>query len=106
MNFETCPFLFFTRVKAAAYKEHKGLLKVYLSLLVIVFSAQLLLSIFALAYQDEILPYLERGMLSALEAMAPNSPIQIGFDELQKDLDCCGVRNATDWARIQLSTFY
>jgi len=82
---------------AAAYKEHRGLLKIYLSLLVIVFSAQLLLCIFALAYQDEILPYLERGMLSALEAFSPNSPIQIGFNEMQKDLKCCGVRNATDW---------
>ena len=75
------------------------MLKIYLSLLVIVFSAQLLLCIFALAYQDEILPYLERGMLSALEAFSPNSPIQIGFNEMQKDLSCCGVRNATDWVK-------
>jgi len=79
----------------AAYKEHRGLLKIYLSLLIIVFSAQLLLSIFALAYQVEILPFFESGMLTALEALS--KPIEFGFDELQSNLDCCGVRNATDW---------
>lgn len=86
---------------SAAYKEHRGLLKIYLSLLIIVFAAQLLLSIFALAYQVEILPYLETGMLTALEALSP--PIAIGFNELQSNLACCGVNNATDW---NLSTIW
>jgi len=79
----------------AAYKEHRGLLKIYLSFLIIVFAAQLLLSIFALAYQVEIQPFFEGGMLTAMEALSP--PIALGFDELQSQFDCCGVRNATDW---------
>jgi len=86
---------------SAAYKEHRGLLKIYLSLLIIIFAAQLLLSIFALAYQVEILPYFKHGMLTALEALSP--PIKLGFDELQKNLECCGVNNSTDW---NLSTIW
>jgi hypothetical protein len=34
-------------------------------------------------------------MESALEAWSP--PIEIAFDEIQSDFDCCGVQNATDY---------
>jgi hypothetical protein len=66
-------------------------------MLIIVFAAQLLLSIFALAYQVEILPFFEKGMMKALEALSP--PIALGFDELQHNLACCGVANASDWSQ-------
>jgi len=75
-------------------------LKIYLSFLVVVFGAQLLLSIFALAYKDEILPFLQNGMKSALEAWSP--PIQIAFDEIQSDFECCGVQNATDFQEAEI----
>ncbi|CAG5098340.1 Oidioi.mRNA.OKI2018_I69.XSR.g15580.t1.cds [Oikopleura dioica] len=85
---------------AAAYKAHRGLLRIYLALLIVVFAAQLLLSIFALAYKVEILPYLESGMKSAISAWSP--PIEMAFEEIQTDFDCCGVDNSTDYkdARI------
>ncbi|CBY16452.1 unnamed protein product [Oikopleura dioica] len=89
---------------AAAYKNHRGLLRIYLSLLIVVFAAQLLLSIFALAYNVEILPYLQNGMESALEAWSP--PIELAFDEIQSDFDCCGVQNATDFKVQNKTLFY
>lgn len=84
----------------AAYKAHRGLLRIYLSLLIVVFAAQLLLSIFALAYKVEILPFLQKGMKSAIEAWSP--PIEMAFDEIQTDFDCCGVDNSTDYQHAQI----
>jgi len=85
---------------AAAYKAHRGLLRVYLSLLIVVFAAQLLLSIFALAYKEQSLQFIQNGMKSALEAWSP--PIEMAFDEIQSDFDCCGVQNATDYKDAQI----
>jgi hypothetical protein len=85
---------------AGSYKQHIGLLKFYLSLCIVVFAAQLLLSIFSLLYSNEILPYFVSAMYGAISVLAP--PIQKGFDLMQSDLHCCGVENSTDWVQSQI----
>jgi len=84
---------------SGAYKHHVNLLKVYISLCIIVFASQLLMSVFALAYTDKLQPYFESAMSNVIDSYAVSNATQTGFDFIQSDFKCCGIWNTTDWAK-------
>jgi len=84
---------------SGAYKQHNGLLKVYLALCILVFATQLLASVFALAYTDRMQPYFAASMASVIDSYAVSNATQTGFDFIQADFGCCGVWNTSDWTQ-------
>ena len=56
------------------------------------FAAQLIMSIFALAYTDRIEPYFEQAMSSVIDSYATSNATRDGFDFIQSDLQVIGLK--------------
>uniref|UniRef100_A0A8C4NLE1 Tetraspanin n=1 Tax=Eptatretus burgeri TaxID=7764 RepID=A0A8C4NLE1_EPTBU len=86
----------------SVYKEHKGLLRLYFMLLLIIFLLVTIAGVLAFIYQqqlsDELKWHLNNIMVENYNQPGQESVTQ-SVDKLQQEFHCCGSVNSTDWER-------
>nr|XP_022329944.1 tetraspanin-3-like [Crassostrea virginica] len=81
----------------AGFKENKCLLAVLFSLLLVILTALITSGALGYAFRVDVANAVENGLDKAIDAYHPNSTQKDQMDYLQRNLKCCGVRNASDW---------
>lgn len=80
----------------AAFKNNKILLSVFFCLILTVFVGEILAAILGYVYRKKVEGILEDNLLDAVN----NYNVTVyreQIDYMQKEFECCGVRNASDW---------
>lgn len=80
----------------AVFKESKILLSAYFCLILIVFVGEVIASVLGYCYRSEVEDTVSTGLMDAVNKY--NETVMAEqVDYIQRELKCCGVRNATDW---------
>lgn len=80
----------------AACKENKILLAVLFTVLLIILCAEVTAAGLAYGFREDVRKAVNDGLDDAL--MKYNGTMKDQMDYVQKELKCCGVKNATDWS--------
>jgi tetraspanin-7 len=76
------------------------LLYVYAAFLVLVFIAELAVSISAFLYKGKIEDGFESGLDRAMNVYGKDEDMKKTMDKMQQRFECCGNKNASDWYSI------
>lgn len=79
----------------AACKENKILLAVLFSVLLVILCAEVTAAGLAYGFREDVKKAVRDGLYHALNNYTGTQKDQINY--VQKQLKCCGVKNATDW---------
>lgn len=87
----------------AACKENKCLLAVFFALLLIVLTAEVTAGVVGYVYRKQMKKAVHDGLEDAINHYSNNRTTEKDqIDYLQSELKCCGLNNATDWARAAM----
>uniref|UniRef100_A0AAY4BF82 Tetraspanin n=1 Tax=Denticeps clupeoides TaxID=299321 RepID=A0AAY4BF82_9TELE len=78
-------------------RENSCLLRLFSGAVLILVAAQVLVAIAAYSLQDQIVPVLRSGMLTAMVRYQDDLDMRFITDEIQMNLQCCGADNYRDW---------
>ncbi|XP_074858022.1 CD63 antigen-like [Carettochelys insculpta] len=78
-------------------KSSHTLIKVFTGMLLIIFLIEIIVGISAYAYRGKLHNNLLGSFLKTLDKYNQESQVTKGVDNLQKNLQCCGAQNYTDW---------
>lgn len=82
----------------AACKESKCLLAVFFSLLLIVLTAEVVAGVLGYVFRKDMKRAVDDGLREALDKYDDNGSVwKDQIDYLQKEFQCCGVHNSSDW---------
>lgn len=80
-----------------ALRENRCLLKLFSATVLVLIAAQVIVAIVAHTLQDQIEGNLRSGMLVAMARYQDDLDLRFITDEIQSNLQCCGVDNYRDW---------
>lgn len=83
-----------------AARENYCMIVTFTSLLVIVFILELAGGISGYVLRARASSIIEGKMMETMKEYKNNTDIMQIWDNLQRDFDCCGVKNASDWSDI------
>ncbi|XP_071083969.1 tetraspanin-3-like [Haliotis cracherodii] len=81
----------------AACKENKCLLAAFFSLILLVFLAEVVAATMGYVFRNDVRDVLDTGLKDAVNHYNETAE-KNQIDYIQKELKCCGVHNASDWA--------
>ncbi|GFR90431.1 tetraspanin [Elysia marginata] len=81
----------------AAFKNHKVLLAVFFSLILLVFIGEVAAGVLGYVYRSKVNGVLNDNLNDAINDYNLSS-YKEQIDYMQQEFHCCGVHNATDWA--------
>ncbi|KAM3611325.1 uncharacterized protein V6R79_016655 [Siganus canaliculatus] len=88
----------------ATLRESKVGLSFFFLIIMLIFAAEVTALVFSFIYQGKISGDLERSMNVVFEKYNGENPESEAVDYLQKELQCCGVRNYTSWSNTTYFT--
>lgn len=80
-----------------ALRENRCLLKLFSATVLVLITAQVIITIVAHTLQDQIEGNLRSGMLVAIARYQDDLDLRFITDEIQSNLQCCGADNYRDW---------
>uniref|UniRef100_UPI0037E85DFE tetraspanin-10 n=1 Tax=Semicossyphus pulcher TaxID=241346 RepID=UPI0037E85DFE len=80
-----------------AIRENSTLLRLFSAAVLVLITAQVLVTILAYSLQDQIGNYLRSGMIAAMVRYQDDLDLRFITDEIQSNLQCCGADNYRDW---------
>ncbi|XP_065188399.1 leukocyte surface antigen CD53-like [Sycon ciliatum] len=80
-----------------AIKDHRGCLIFFVILVIIVFVLELVAGGLAYGFHNKIEDSVRSGMQSTILEYDGESSLSKSWDSIQRNQQCCGVFNATDW---------
>ncbi|XP_062453419.1 CD63 antigen [Rhea pennata] len=83
-----------------AWKESYCMVTTFAILLSLIFLVEIAAAIAGYVFKDKVRSVLEEGLRDAMEKYGEDKALRETVDELQRDFDCCGANNYTDWADI------
>lgn len=90
-----------------AMMESQCMLVVYFIFVLVIFGLEVTATALGLTYKQEVKTFIQREILLSIKqdynpdmSYPPNSGVVAVVDNIQTDLQCCGVDNLTDWFYI------
>lgn len=80
-----------------AYKENHCMMMTFATMLTLILILEVVATALAVAYKDDVENVVRDGLKKALPSYNKDSHYRKVFDDIQKDMKCCGVQNYTDW---------
>ncbi|KAM6038586.1 CD63 antigen isoform 1-T2 [Theristicus caerulescens] len=84
-----------------AWKESYCMVTTFAVLLSIIFLVEIAAAITGYVFKDKVRSVLEDGLWDAMHKYEEDKPLREAVDELQREFNCCGANNYTDWATIE-----
>lgn len=84
----------------ATLKESKVGLTFFLLIILIIFAAEVTAFVFGVIYRGRIKGDLEKSMSDVFQKYDGENSESHAVDYLQSQLECCGVKNYTDWTTV------
>ncbi|XP_050190533.1 CD63 antigen [Myiozetetes cayanensis] len=84
-----------------AWKESYCMVTTFAVLLSIIFLVEIAAAIAGYVFKDKVRSVLNEGLQEAMNKYGKDPAVTEALDELQRDFNCCGAINYTDWANIE-----
>ncbi|XP_028401346.1 CD63 antigen-like [Dendronephthya gigantea] len=85
-----------------AMKKNTFVLKMFAFFLGVIIVCEISVAIAGYAYRTKIKSALSRGLNHTMKAYKGNSIVRAAWNKMQREFDCCGDANYTDWFKIEL----
>ncbi|XP_061182746.1 CD151 antigen-like [Saccostrea echinata] len=82
--------------------ERKGVILLFLFFLVMISGAEVLATVQFFKFYDEMPQYLSGRLLKFVQDYYLDSSVRENLDNLQKEMECCGCYNYTDWSATHI----
>ncbi|XP_027763110.1 CD63 antigen [Empidonax traillii] len=84
-----------------AWKESYCMVTTFAVLLSIIFLVEIAAAIAGYVFKDKVRSVLNEGLQEAMHKYGKDPAVTEGLDDLQRNFNCCGAINYTDWANIE-----
>ncbi|XP_066064488.1 CD63 antigen [Chamaea fasciata] len=83
-----------------AWKESYCMVTTFAVLLSLIFLVEIAAAITGYVFKDKVPGLVEEGLWEAMRRYEQDPSLSAALDAFQKEFECCGVHNYTDWARV------
>lgn len=87
-----------------AWCESRCLLYIFACLLFVTFILELAAGALAVVYRDDVEDNLQKVLNDTIMEYKTSKPVRKSWDNVQEELECCGVDNSSSWMYLYLNT--